>query len=159
MTARPFFPRVALSLRQPWAWVVVHGGKNIENRKWPTKFRGPFLVHAAKGMTRDEYEDAVDFAHDVDPTIIVPEPKVLDRGGIVGVASVVGCIAPCCSQPPSLFSTVSCKHPWHMPGQFGFLLADVAPLPFTPCRGMLGFFRVDDAVVAELERQVGGARW
>jgi hypothetical protein len=41
-------PAVCLSIRQPWAWLVAHGWKNIENRTWPTGFRGRFLIHAAK---------------------------------------------------------------------------------------------------------------
>lgn len=51
----------ALSLRQPWAHIVLHYGKNLENRRWYTSFRGTFLLHAAKAMTRAEYEDAEDF--------------------------------------------------------------------------------------------------
>lgn len=41
----------ALSIRQPWAWLILHGGKDIENRSWNTNFRGRFLIHAAAGMT------------------------------------------------------------------------------------------------------------
>ena len=25
-------PSVALSVRQPWAWAIIHGGKDVENR-------------------------------------------------------------------------------------------------------------------------------
>lgn len=35
----------ALSIRQPWAWLIVNGFKDIENRDWATPFRGRFLVH------------------------------------------------------------------------------------------------------------------
>jgi hypothetical protein len=42
----------ALSIRQPWAWLIVHGVKDVENRTWRTNFRGRFLVHA--GMRFDE---------------------------------------------------------------------------------------------------------
>jgi hypothetical protein len=42
----------ALSIMQPWAWLIVNGLKDIENRKWSTDFRGEFLVHA--GKTYDE---------------------------------------------------------------------------------------------------------
>ena len=38
----------ALSFRQPWAWVVAKGIKPIENRNWPTEYRGLFLIHAGK---------------------------------------------------------------------------------------------------------------
>jgi len=37
-----------LSLKQPYAELVVSGRKKIELRKWNTKFRGEFYVHASK---------------------------------------------------------------------------------------------------------------
>jgi len=37
-----------LSIRQPWAALIVSGAKDVENRTWPTRYRGPLLVHAAK---------------------------------------------------------------------------------------------------------------
>jgi ASCH domain-containing protein len=36
----------ALSIRQPWAWAICAGCKDVENRSWNTKHRGPFVVHA-----------------------------------------------------------------------------------------------------------------
>lgn len=36
----------ALSIRQPWAWLIVHGFKDVEIRSWGTEYRGLFLVHA-----------------------------------------------------------------------------------------------------------------
>ena len=36
----------ALTLRQPWAWAITHAGKRIENRTWPTPYRGTILIHA-----------------------------------------------------------------------------------------------------------------
>lgn len=38
----------ALSLKQPWAELILQGKKKIELRKWKTKFRGKFLVHTSK---------------------------------------------------------------------------------------------------------------
>src|SRR5437016_10859136 len=38
----------ALSVRQPWAWLIVNGHKDIENRSWQTKFRGKLLIHAGQ---------------------------------------------------------------------------------------------------------------
>ncbi len=133
-------PTHALSLRQPWAWMVVHGGKGIENRRWNTNRRGEFLIHAAKGMTRDEYDDAVYFAREVNPKLVVPAFAALERGGIVGRARIVDVLPPC-SAEPSLFQK-PCTHPWHMPAQFGFVLEGVEALPFRALRGELGFFRV-----------------
>ena len=53
---------IALSIRQPCASLILKAGKDIENRCWPTKVRGRILIHAANGCTRDELEDALDFA-------------------------------------------------------------------------------------------------
>lgn len=139
-------PTIALSLRQPWAWLVATGLKPIENRRWNTKFRGPFLIHAAKGMTRDEYDDAVDFARAVNPSIVVPPRAELAFMGIVGHARIVDVLPPCGSDP-SLFWR-PCSHAWHMPQQFGFVLADIQPLPFVPVKGALGFFKVPAEIVA-----------
>lgn len=118
-------PQVALSIRQPWAWLIVNGYKDIENRTWPTGFRGRFLVHAGKGMTRDEYEGALCAAED--NGVALPAFRDLERGGIVGVAEIVGIV----SESPS---------PWFF-GPVGFVLRNAETLPFMPCKGALGFFR------------------
>ena len=124
----------ALSIRQPWAWLICHAGKDIENRTWPTKFRGPVLIHAAKGMTRLEYQYAlatVERANRIrhGNPIILPPFEELERGGIVGQAEIVSCVFDSCS-------------PWFC-GPWGFGLANSKPLLFQPCRGMLGFFDVE----------------
>ena len=51
----------ALSIRQPWAWLIVNSHEDVENRTWRTRERGPVLVHASKGMTPTEYEDVCHF--------------------------------------------------------------------------------------------------
>ncbi|SDG87205.1 ASCH domain-containing protein [Pseudomonas flavescens] len=120
----------ALSIRQPWAWLIIHGSKDIENRTWHTKFRGRFLVHAAQGMTRKEYEFARDFALQTDATLLPPFED-LQRGGIIGSVELVD-------------SVDHSKSRWYM-GEKGFVLQDPKPLPFMPLKGRLGFFDVDYA--------------
>ena len=44
------------------AWLIVNAHKDIESRSWLTRFRGPVLIHGAKGMTREQYEHAFIFA-------------------------------------------------------------------------------------------------
>ena len=46
-----------LSLQQPYAYLVTCGTKNIENRSRPTRYRGPFLVHASLNVDREACED------------------------------------------------------------------------------------------------------
>jgi hypothetical protein len=41
---------VALSIRQPWASLILLGLKSVEIRSWPTSYRGPFFIHAAKTL-------------------------------------------------------------------------------------------------------------
>lgn len=119
----------ALSIRQPWAWLIINGGKDIENRDWWTGVRGRIVVHASKGMTRDEYEDAFDTAEMVNRTLILPPFNALERGGFVGTVEIAGCVK-------------DSESPWFF-GKYGFLLRDPQPLPFTPYRGQLGFFEVE----------------
>lgn len=128
---------LALSIRQPWAWLILHGGKDIENRNWPTKVRGRVLMHAAKGCTRAEYEDAGIFTILSDPRNVpaVPQLAQLQRGGIVGSVEIVDCVRTSDSR-------------WFV-GEYGFVLRDPRPLPFTPFKGSLGFFNVPREALAE----------
>lgn len=126
----------ALSIRQPWAWLILHGGKDIENRTWTTKFRGRVLLHAAKGMTREEYEIANELAWEINPRIVLPAFDELKRGGIIGSVEIVDCVTESGS-------------PWFYDGH-GFVLRDPQPLPFVPLKGRLGFFEVDPALLPTL---------
>ncbi len=129
-------PRLAISIRQPWAWAIIHAGKDIENRSWPTKFRGPVCIHAAKGMTDDEYADAnrtiqhivgvVDEAWLVRWLGVTAAPQRLYRGGIIGTAEIVDCVE-------------ASDSPWFF-GRYGFVLRNVRPVEFIPTKGALGFF-------------------
>lgn len=125
----------ALSIRQPWAWLILHGGKDIENRIWKTNFRGRVLIHAAKGMTREEYEAASKYVWAINPRVVLPAFDEMKRGGIVGSVEIVDCV----QQDDSRW--FSC---W-----YGFKLANPKPLPFVPLKGALGFFEVDPEVLRQ----------
>ena len=45
-----------LTVRQPWAWAIIHGGKNVENRvrNIAGDYRGPVLIHAGKAVFEEE---------------------------------------------------------------------------------------------------------
>lgn len=135
----------ALSIRQPWAWLILNAGKNIENRDWHTSFRGRVLIHAAKAMTRDYYDDmdcVLGFPEGKRPAIEIPPFEDLQRGGIVGSVEIVDCVQQSTS-------------PWFQ-GPWGFVLRDAQPLPFTSYRGMLGIF--DIAYTPEEIARATGAR-
>jgi hypothetical protein len=123
----------ALSLTQPYAWIVVHGGKRIENRAWNTAHRGDFLIHASSTMSKKQYWSAWDAALVADPELHLPASNQLQLGGIVGVASLTDVLA----------ATPTPTVRWHLPDQCGFVLEHVRALPFTRCKGALNFWEAD----------------
>ncbi len=72
----------ALSVRQPWAWAIVQGLKRIENRSWPTRYRGPLLIHA--GLHYDGPRDRLSDGR------AIPRDR-LEFGALVGMVTVAGC--------------------------------------------------------------------
>jgi hypothetical protein len=131
----------ALSIRQPWAWAILHAGKDVENRNWPTRFRGTIAVHAAKGMTRDEYENARDFMIGDVGLNDMPLFGQCWRGVIVGLVDIVDCVT-------------RSDSPW-FEGKYGFVLANPRPLK-TPisCKGALNFWDVPASVVTQIKEQL-----
>lgn len=126
----------ALSIRQPWAWLIVHGYKDIENRDWPTSFRGKLLVHAGQTMTRKFYEATVGELRlsGLCPADL-PAYEDLPRGGLVGWTRVVDCV----TEHPSPWKT---SYPFEGMPSYGFVLRDSSTIPFVPWKGRLGFFNV-----------------
>lgn len=117
-----------LSIMQPWATYILEFGKDVENRTWSTKYRGPFLVHASKTFD-GEPEDGVMYG-----TCGAPDLPVgyFVRGHILGVVDLMDCVE---------------NHPsrWSARYQYQFVLANPRriklPIPF---RGSLGLFEVEN---------------
>lgn len=116
----------ALSIQQPWAWLVVNGHKDIENRTWKTRHRGRFAVHASKTFDLKGYH----FVQRHFPHIEMPESGEFEKGGIVGFADITDCI----TERPSL-------SPWFS-GPVGFALENASPCEFKAMPGRLNFFEV-----------------
>lgn len=120
-------PMKALSIQQPWAWLIVNGHKDIENRDWRCHRRGHVLIHAGKKIDRDAMRELIAGFHPVTgEPLRLDLPEVFDTGGIVGEATITGCVAQSAS-------------PWFV-GSWGILIRDARPLSFWPCKGALGFF-------------------
>ena len=124
-----------LSVRQPWAWLIIHGGKDVENRTWSTDYRGPLLIHASKGMTKMEYIDAREYIHEyIEKDIRLPNIEDLLRGFIIGKVNMIGCFDHLDSE-------------WQNPGCYGFLLENPEAIEPIPYKGQLGFFNVNAAMI------------
>lgn len=130
----------ALSIRAPWWWFILHGGKTHENRDWPTKFRGTVYIHASKWFGLE------DVAWDSTTALRMAREsgwqgkaemtfrQMRDCGGcLVGKIDIVGCVS-------------ESESPWFM-GKYGFVLAN--PIAFEqpiPFKGALGLFEVPDDI-------------
>lgn len=146
----------ALSVRQPWAWLIAHGYKPIENRRnWlMSSFRGELAIHASQSVSRAEHEDCVDFLISCGLPGEVPPYQHYPLGSIVCVVNVADCIAARQvgeSYADTLQRCPAHAQPWWDQDQSGLLLDSVRRLKTAVrCKGMLGIWRVP----SDVERQV-----
>jgi predicted transcriptional regulator len=121
-----------LSLKQPYAELIVSGRKTVELRKWNTLFRGEFLIHASKAIDKDACK-----VHGVDISS-------LTNGAIVGSAVLYDVKL---YQSKKEFIADQSKHfatSTYSANKYGFLLSNAKrfdkPIPM---KGQLGFFNVN----------------
>jgi len=121
-------PELALAVRQPWAWAIIHAGKNIENRSPVAtrymKHRGRIAIAASKNMTQEEYRSAAAFMARFG--VIAPAAADLVRGAIIGSVEVVDVVSK------------SMSHWWM--GPRGLILRDPLACEPVPSAGALGFY-------------------
>jgi hypothetical protein len=127
----------ALSLKQPWAMLVVQGLKTIEVRRWPTARRGRILIHAAR--VPDDRPEA--WGHV--PKALLPLAQL--RGGIIGSVDLTDCLR---YHDLPTFLTDQAAHrnepDWFKPPLlYGFKFAAPEILPFQKYPGWFRFFKVN----------------
>lgn len=122
----------ALTISQPYASLIASGEKWIENRTWPTSYRGPLAIHAGKGtqyLDRDEIKDY--------PT-----------GCVIAIAKLVACYRLDEIQRNDADSSIrksridtsiwnwseAARHK-HAEGPFCWILQDIKAIDPVPCRG------------------------
>ena len=110
-----------ISIRQPWAWLIIHAGKDIENRDWCTNFRGPVAIHAAQYVPTQAEISEIELAMKVR----IRRFELL-YGGLIGTAEITDCVSHHASS-------------WFF-GGFGFVLVRPRPVRFHPLAGKLGLF-------------------
>lgn len=122
-------PPLALSVRQPWAWAIIHGGKIIENRSLGAIKAGKMdcrriAIHAAIGMTEKEYRWGL-WRLDKHG-VRCPHPTNLPRRAIIGSVDVVDIVTESDSE-------------W-FGGKAGLILQNPTPCEPVPAAGALGYF-------------------
>ncbi len=130
-------PRVALSLKQPWATLVAHGLKTIEIRRWATDRRGRIYIHASK--VPDSRTEAWAWLPDE------LKRATTTLGGLVGSVEITGCIPYATLTAFRADRRLHFNHEsWYLPPvMYGFVLAHAKPVAFRPVVGNIKFFSVE----------------
>jgi len=127
----------ALTIRQPWAWAVIYGGKDVENRRRRTSYRGPLLIHAGMDADPDPGASSRLLWTMADPEAFgQPRAAWRAREAIIGVVHLADVL----TDSPS---------PWAAVGSYHWVFEFPAAVdPFIPCRGRPGLW-IPPADVAE----------
>lgn len=162
----------ALTVRQPWAHMIVHCGKTVENRSKPVSYRGLAAIHAGAYSRWDRAAEQDILARHAWlqwavtlPPLNLADPRLnknaihIDFGAVIAVAGLAGCHADteCTDETGTRWPNGRRRcSPWARKGQWHWQLENVHPLARpVPCRGMLGLWRlpedVEKAVRAQLE--------
>jgi hypothetical protein len=147
----------ALTICQPFAELILLPAtdprhKRVENRTWPTHYRGMFYVHAGKSR---EWLDEENDAHPSRINYGIPISRMA-FGAIVGTARLVDCVRLSETADGAGFVSpkVQAKYPWlldhaHANGPWCWILDEVTAIGPWPWRGAQGLFDVDER---ELDR-------
>lgn len=161
-----------LTVRQPWAWAIIHGGKDIENRvrNIAGGYRGPIAIHVAQQVDLAAFSGrsapltaAATAFNESNTDVLKSGPWHADRGAIIGVVDLVDVhraarhyepiedtpwVMECTDRP--------CCTPWGEREVEHLMLANpralAEPIPY---KGALGLRRLDEATIARIRGQLG----
>lgn len=129
-----------LSVRQPWASLIVTGIKDVENRTWSTPYRGTIYIHASQRFDNDAMDYLVEYGEAIfgDAAQEVLESLVHHpRGALLGRVTLSDII-------PFEEENLDQLSPWHFEGNLGWYLenAEMFEEPI-PMNGKLGLFSIE----------------
>ena len=125
-----------ITLWQPYATLIATGIKRYETRSWPTDYRGPLLIHAAKRpMGTDEMNLINRLRNDYPRLKISRNPEDYPLGAIVCKTELFNCLP--AGYPPNFIEKAVGN--WH-PFRWAWFLTEIVPLDPIPARGYQGFW-------------------
>lgn len=150
----------AITLWQPWATLMAIGAKQIETRSWSTAYRGPLVIHAAKGFpNRDEEYGARMFCAS-EPCLSALRAfgyasfDDLPKGAAVAVCQLDGI-----AKTEDLIEQISEQEAAfgnYEPRRFGWMTSNGWLLrPVIHCSGMQGLWEPSPGMAAHLRKVIG----
>ena len=157
----------AMTVQQPWAWAIIHGGKNVENRSQPWSYRGPLAIHAGsrlsdRGMTDQRVGHALQARGHIHIDVLPPGlPNMSHLLGapihlraVIGVVDLTGAhwAEPGCCDPNPWAEEEYTEHGGRTLSRIAHLvLENACSVPPIPCDGHLGLWRLPADILAHLE--------
>lgn len=135
----------AITLHQPWAHLVAHHGKDIENRTWPppAKLIGRRIaIHAAKYTPSERRFSAATWLKNREIHVRAFGHE-MRKGCVVAVATISGALKPS--------PDVETNEKWWITGHYGWLLDQVVALKEPiPCKGAQRIWYLPDDVAEKV---------
>jgi tetratricopeptide (TPR) repeat protein len=131
-----------LAVRQPYAWAICAGAKDVENRSWSTDYRGDVVIVASstaveiKAALRDARPAKLDASH-------------LATGAAIGIATLTDIVP---------LDQALESNPWASgPYCWKFANARFFEQPI-PCKGKLRLYSADDEIAKKIKAELATAR-
>ena len=134
----------ALTIRQPWAELILRRRKPFELRTWRTKYRGPLVIHASGKI---DAEDARHFGL---------SPEKLVTSAFVGFA-ILKDVRPHTREDARLLKKRRAGYGWS-PHKLSWVLKKPRRMSPVKAKGQLGLFRVPKAVERRISRLISRKR-
>lgn len=86
----------AISIKQPWAYLICAGIKDVENRTWPTKYKGRVYIHASAKPVGQYFSEGVFTADQLNYLIQSKKIDLIEKvqlSAIIGHVDIVNCIS------------------------------------------------------------------
>lgn len=129
----------ALSMYQPYAWMVANGYTTIDDRSWYTPYRGKLIIHASKKIDIHYHTYLKEILK-----INIPEPEELDYGGIIAICDLTECRN--LSKTPTITPELH-AHAGQL--TYGFVMENIKKIPLIPYRGMAGLFEIPISTIKQ----------
>lgn len=153
-----------LTVRQPWTWAIVHGGKDIENRtrNIAGSYRGPVAIHAGLTLAADDAPvwDMPEYVQALAKATAQQQWSLDERGSVIGVVDLIDAHEAIDKPVGQGLRAVCCTSPWAQTNAgVHLVLRNPRPLPRPiPAKGRLGLWTPDADLLAAITDQLQEAR-